>query len=227
MLKEKLSSTDFDLILKIVNKAYEHSFIKHKNKLKKKFELLQRRRPPPPPAQPPRPSTINNPVHQLQLTKLQPEIVSLLEKGPKFAVTPKTIPYMDIIHETEKAAISLASKGLHEQGEKLRQDVSKVLQHSINNPHLYQSNLDQHERKGLSILNKKIKNKEIVVAPHDKGIGFVTLEPDSLKQKAYAAFQNVTSDIPDETNKLEGQIQRKLLKLKKDRKLNEQERERY
>jgi hypothetical protein len=101
--------------------------------------------------------------------------------------------------------------------------VSKVLQHSINNPHLHQSNLDQHERKGLSILNKKIKNKEIVVAPHEKGIGFVTLEPDSLKQKAYAAFQNVTSDIPDETNKLEGQIQRKLLKLKKDGKLNEKD----
>jgi hypothetical protein len=61
------------------------------------------------------------------------------------------------------------------------------------------------------------------VAPHDKGQGFVTVEPSKLKEKAYAAFQNVTSDTPDDTTKLEGKIQRKLLKLEKDGKLPEKD----
>jgi hypothetical protein len=79
------------------------------------------------------------------------------------------------------------------------------------------------EKKGLASLQKLIKDKKLAVAPHDKGLGFVTLEPKKLKEKSYAAFQNVTSDTPDETIKLEGQIQRKLLKLKKDGKISDKD----
>ena len=46
------------------------------------------------------------------------------------------------------------------------------------------------------------------MTPHDKGIGFVTIEPQKLKNKAEAAFQNVTPNTPNRTKTLEGTIQR-------------------
>lgn len=90
-LKQTLSPADFENVTSIVNKAYERSFCKHKNKHKSKFECLQRNHHPssPPSNSSTRPSTINNPVLQLQPNQLPPEIIALLEKGPKFIVTPK------------------------------------------------------------------------------------------------------------------------------------------
>ena len=120
------------------------------------------------------------------------------------------------MHGTEKAAQHLERKGFHEKGEKLRQDVSQILHTAVDNPQQQRSNLTTTEQKGLNIVQEKIKNEEIAVAPHDKGIGFVIQKPEILKAKAKAAFQNVTSDTPDRTKTLEGAIQCKLLKLKKE-----------
>ena len=53
------------------------------------------------------------------------------------------------------------------------------------------SKLTTTEQKGLK-LQQKIKIKEIAITAHNKGQGFVTLKPESLKEKAKAAFQNVT-----------------------------------
>ena len=103
----------------------------------------------------------------------------------------------------------------------LRQDVSQILHTSINNPHHHKTNLTPIEQKGLKTVQKKIKDGEISITPHDKGLGFVVLEPQALKDKATAAFQNVTSDTNDRTKALEGKIQRKLLKLKKENKIKE------
>ena len=120
---------------------------------------------------------INNPVLQLQVTPLPPEAATLLQKGPIVAIAHKTIPYMDIIQETERAAQSLERQGQRENGEKLRQDVSKILHTSANNPRRHTTNLNETEQKGLKLIQAKIKNKEIAVAPQDKGMGFVTLPP--------------------------------------------------
>ena len=196
---------------------------------------------PPPPTHaplppPPRPSTIKTPVLQLQQAPLPPEAIALLNKGPKFALSHKEIPYLDIIQEprtstsyldiiqeTEKAARSLEIKGQHEKGEKLRQDVSAILHTANQNPRRHSSNLTTTEKKGLKIIKQKIKNNEIAITHHDKGLGFVTLDPQSLKEKATAAFQNVTTNTPNRTKSLEGSIQRKTLKLKKEGKISEKD----
>ena len=130
---------------------------------------------------------------------------------------------LDIIQETEKAARSLETKGQPEKGEKLRQDVSSILHTASQNPRRHTSNLTTTEKKGLKILKQKIKDNEIAITPHDKGLGFVTLDPQSLKDKATAAFQNVTANTPDRTKTLEGSIQRKTLKLKKEGKISEKD----
>ena len=141
----------------------------------------------------------------------------------KFALSHKEIPYLDIIQETEKAARSLEIKGQPEKGEKLRQDVSAILHTANQNPKRHTSNLTTTEKKGLKIIKQKIKDNEISITPHDRGLGFVTLDPQSLKEKATAAFQNVTANTPDRTKTLEGSIQRKLLKLKKENKISEKD----
>ena len=216
-IKDTLSTPDFTNVSSIVNKAYEREFLRNRAKLKAKFEHLQRQNLPPRLPTSTRTSTIKNPVLQLQKDSLPPEATSLLEKGPKFAITHKEIPYMEIVHKTEMAAKSLEYKGEREKGEKLRQDVSHILHQSMNNPHLHKPNLTQTEQKGLKQLQNKIKEGEIAITPHDKGIGFVTLEPEKLKEKATSAFQNVTTNTPNRTKTVQGTIQRKLLKLKKRR----------
>ena len=116
----------------------------------------------------------------------------------------------------EKAAIKLDDNSLPEKVEKLRQDVSEVLLNSVNKPENHTSNLISKEKKRMKILKQVIKKDEVVV---DKGIGFVTFLPQELKDKTYTTFQNVTSDTPNKTDTLEGSIQWKLLKLKKEIKL--------
>ena len=96
---------------------------------------------------------------------------------------------------------------------------SPILRPTIKKKH--QSNLSHVEQKGLKLIQQKIKNKEISITAHDKGQGFVTLEPDALKEKAKAAFQNVTTNTNNRTKTLEGRIQRKLLKLKNEGKIKE------
>ena len=161
---------------------------------------------------------MKNPVLQLQSAPLPPEAVAVLNKGPKFVLSHKTIPYMEIIQETEKAAQNFERQNLPEKGETPRQDVSAMLHTARNNPHRHKNNLTETEQKGLKILQNKIKKKELSVNAYDKGQGFVTLELESLKSKAKAAFQNVTSDTEDRTKTVEGRIQRKLLKSKNEKK---------
>ena len=75
-------------------------FLRHKERLREKFEKLSQKQKVTPNQ---RPSLIKNPVLQLQKDgELPSEAVSLLSLGPKFAVTPKEIPKMEIIEETEK-----------------------------------------------------------------------------------------------------------------------------
>ena len=220
LLQQKLTDSDFEKIEKITDTAREREFLKHRSKLKNKVERLIAEKTPQTP-ETSRPSTIKNPVLQLQKEPLPPEALAVLQKGPKFALTHKKIPNMEIIQGSEKAAQELERQNLPEQAEKLRQDVAVSLHSLNNNPSRHKSNLTQTEQKGLKILQEKIKNKEISITPHDKGQGFCVLDHEDLKNKAKAAFQNVTANTEDRTKTHEGRVQRHLLKLKNEGKISE------
>ena len=81
-LKSRISDEHYATISCITDSAYERDFSKRKNKLKNKLEkLLPQRRL----ARPIRPSTINNPVLELQQSgPLPPEARSLLELETQF-----------------------------------------------------------------------------------------------------------------------------------------------
>ena len=73
------------------------------------------------------PSTIKTPILLLQPASLLPHAIAILDKVPKFALTHKSVPYMDIISLTEKTAKNLELADHPHKGEKLRQDLSNIL----------------------------------------------------------------------------------------------------
>jgi hypothetical protein len=64
-------------------------------------------------------------------------------------------------------------------------------------------------------------NKDLAVAPFDKGQGFVTLETTKLVHKAEAEFKNTTMDTRNKTTTYERKIQVTLRKLHKKGKLDD------
>ena len=91
-LQGTLSCDHFHLVTRLVNATYDANFTKHKERLRRRFESLL----PKPQTHQPRPSLIKDPVLQLQAEPLPAEAVALLSLGPKFALTPKEVPRMEI-----------------------------------------------------------------------------------------------------------------------------------
>ena len=105
-----------EIVLKVINISYEKCFLKHKTRLCKKFEKIQKKEKPPAKT-PTRPSLVKNPVLQLQSDPLPPEAVAVLSLGTKFAIAPKEVPKMDIIEEVEKSCLSLERKGKRKEAD--------------------------------------------------------------------------------------------------------------
>ena len=193
------------------NQSYQRDFDQRKKKLRDKFEKL---RPKQPTQQPSRPSTITNPILQLQQTPLPPEAIELLRLGPKFAVTPKEIPNMEIIASVEKAALQLERNGKKEDATDLRHKTTNILLNAKPPP----PNLTAKERRGASFFRR---NKNIAVTPFDKGQGLVTIDRTELIKKAEAEFKNTDFDTANKTSKFESQVQRSLRQLLKDGKMDD------
>ena len=210
-LKQTLSEEHYGTIARIAHTSYENAFQKHKKHLKEKFEKLQKKQGKTKKNNT-RLSLIKNPILQLQKDDpLPPEAVDLLSLGPKFSVTPKNIPTMEIITEVEKCCLTLERKGKLTEAQVLRHQATNILK----NPKKPKSNLTASQRKGLSYLKNR---KDLAITPFDKGQGFVSIEKEKLVEKAEKEFQNVSLDTPDTTGSLERKIQTKLRQLKKDKK---------
>lgn len=96
-------------------------------------------------------------------------ITSLINSGPNFVLTPKFIPYMEIITAIESQALNLESGKKDTSSENLRQTLDKILSKTIGRK---QDNLSEIQRTAL----KQLKNyKQIEVYPFHKGIRFPLL----------------------------------------------------
>ena len=211
-LQHRLAPVFFPTVQRLSNATYEREFSKQKRKLRNKFSKLTETHKP---THPKRPSLITNPLLQLQTNgPLPPEAVSLLSLGPKFCVTPKEIPKMEIMNEVEKCAQTLERKGKTLEAQTLRHETAEILK-KAKKP---KSNLTAEQKKGLTYLKKK---DNLAVTPFDKGQGFVVIEKEKLVEKSEKEFQNVTLDTPDTTDSLERKLQNKLRELKKENKFDE------
>jgi hypothetical protein len=86
--------------------------------------------------------------------------MKLLQHGPKFALNPSKMPYMDIISATESSALILERAGQRDVAEDLRQKVARLL----SNAKPPKPNISHDERLGLKFLKD---NKKVSITPFD------------------------------------------------------------
>ena len=137
-------------------------------------------------------------------------ITSLINSGPNFVLTPKFIPYMEIITAIESQALNLESGKKDTSSENLRQTLDKILSKTIGRK---QDNLSEIQRTAL----KQLKNyKQIKVYPFHKGIRFPLLNGmDAISKMEEQLGKSKSSDY-EPTNLLTEKFQRLLRKLEKE-----------
>ena len=209
-LKEELSEEHFDMILRVTLSSREKKFNEVKTKLKNKFEMLYATK-----YKRPFTTTIQEnptPVKDcvLDLAGDIPEKqLAILNLGPKFAITPKTIPYMDIITVTEVEALNLERKEQHAKAELLRQRVKHILMKE-KQP---RPNLNKEQ---LSTIKEIKQDAEIDIYPYDKGNGFVRLTNNMSNSKMIEGIGQTKILEKDPTITHVKKVQKLLVKIKKE-----------
>jgi DNA-binding TFAR19-related protein (PDSD5 family) len=211
-LSEHLSPQDFEIVSNADEKSYKQEFKKRSTKLRKRFDLLLMSAKPPPQ----RPSVVKKSTLELQTEALNSEECELLNLGPNFSITPSTIPYLDIACPIKSGASFLKSQGQHEDADLLRQVSCEILK-KAETP---KSNLTSRQRYALNNLRKK---EGTSIAPFDKGKGFVVLNTEDLKQKAFQEMTNVSFNKRDGTRKLEKQVGNLIDRLHAKSKISDQQ----
>ena len=126
--------------------------------------------------------------------------LELLNLGPKFAASSKKPPFMDIVNAREICALSLEKENQIQNAESLRQKISNVISKSIH--FKIRSKLTFQQRIALKELSQIIENK---VYSYDKGIGFVTLNKDTIRKIEEQIGESVVSNT-DPTSPLTSKI---------------------
>ena len=155
---------------------------------------------------------INKWVINLSKTELTPAQMTLLAKGPNFAISPNNIPNMDYITAIE----SMCPKRKEEDASELRANINALLRKGK----APKPNLNKQERIALTQLGK---DKDRVILTADKGPALVVLEKEDYINKAWGLLsQPAYKEIPkDPTNKIKAQLITKLGRIKKDNNLDE------
>ena len=116
-------------------------------------------------------------VINLSKKEVLPEGKSLLQKGPKFAVTPATIPIKEYISTTTVAAVQAGElSGVDCSG--LYHDVNRILNTYTNKPmHTY---ITKAEHLALENLRK---DKDLIIVTVEKGVALVVIDDTSQNVK--------------------------------------------
>ncbi len=174
-LRLLLSREDMEKIEAASEKAREAMFVRSKERLINKFDILRG----PQNSQAPATSTvkyIKDPILNLVDDEVPDNHKDLLNLGPKFVPNMKKIPFMDIVTTTEASALKLEFEEKVCQAQVLRKDVLKVLK--TTKP--IEDNLSRRQRQSL----KEIKeDPTISIYPFDKGTGLVRIRTEDALQK--------------------------------------------
>ena len=150
-------------------------------------------------------------VINLSKTELTPAQISVLGKGPNFAISPNNIPNLNYITAIE----TMCSKLKDEDAADLRGDINAILRKGK----APTSNLNKQERIALGQLKK---DQDRVIVTVDKGVAMVVSDKeDYIKKARDLLFQPAYKELPrDPTNKIKAQLITKLRRIKKDSKLD-------
>jgi hypothetical protein len=96
----------------------------------------------------------------------------VLQKGLNFALTPQTVPKLEIIKSVEAAVLYLGPEGATE--------FKEIIKQAIENFKIKTSNISEHERKAIEDLKE---NTSIVISKADKGNVAVVLNKVDYEKK--------------------------------------------
>ncbi|XP_065653114.1 uncharacterized protein LOC136080421 [Hydra vulgaris] len=108
--------------------------------------------------------------------KIPESQIELLNFGPHFVPSLRSIPYMDIITTTESSFLKLKHDKEDEKAQALRKNVLRELKMGKKTNH----NLMRDQRKAFKEINQDMKSD---IYPFDKGLGFVRIEHDKAIEK--------------------------------------------
>ena len=162
------------------------------------------------------PTTINKQNWAINLSQkpLSAAERSLLEKGPKFAPTPRTIPVKDIVSEVEAAIARLPDESKYA----IRTTTASLLHRARLPPH---NNITKAELKALKNLKD---DHERVIMKADKGNCFVVVDKTDYDTKMEALLVDRDTYHPVDKSpfsKIEKELNNRLLDLKRQNKIDE------
>ena len=186
-------------IMRWCSKAAEKASTVAKTRQKLKFEKLKHARH----TTQLDPKKVVKNISRRTLTDDEERVLAL---GLNYAVTPKQVPYQEIIMATEATARQLDA----ESAKKLRIGVSDALRTARPPP----SNLDKEMKKALKDLRM---DEEIVILPADKGNATVVMDKSEYMTKMNRMLEDDTYKelMRDPTSRIETKITRKLRELEK------------
>ena len=123
-------------------------------------------------------------VINLSKKELTPEEMSLLQKGPKFAVTPATIPIKEYISITTVATLKAGELNSIDCSD-LYHDVNRIIDTYNNKP--IHTNITKVEHFTLENLRK---DEECIIVTADKGVALVVMDKTEYITKYEALLQD-------------------------------------
>ena len=226
-LQQKLDEPTFTDLLNIIFNNKEKIFLQYKNTQIKKLKLLISRSSTTTSKMASKTTNTSNTavtsstsssiqdkwVINLSKKELTPEEKSLLQKGPKFAVTPATIPIKEYISTTTVAALQAGElNGVDCSG--LYHDVNRILNTFTNKP--IHTNITKSEHLALENLRK---DKDCIIVTADKGVPLVVMDKTEYITKCEALLQDnsVYQHLSKDTSPT---IHKELIKILQDYKNN-------
>ena len=195
--------------MQITTASKEKKFIEVRTKLKNKFELLYKAKY--------KKLFQKNRVNQVAVKSSVLDLAGdipehqrkILDLGPNFAVTPKIIPYMDIVTSTEVEALNLEKEGQYAKAELLRKEVKLILlKEKQPRPNL--------SKEQLATIKEIQQDTDTDIYPFDKGKGFVRLKKEMAKAKMIEGIGETTILNKDPTKTHLDKIQKLLAKIRQE-----------
>ena len=204
-LRLLLSREDMEKIETVTEKARESMFLRSRQRLVNKFNILRG------PTTVPRIATtshVKDPFLNLVDDDVPDNHKELLSLGPKFVPNVKNIPFMDIITTTEASALKLEFEKKVCEAQVLRKDVLKVLKTA--KP--IEDNLSRTQRQSLK---EMMNDPTISIYPFDKGTGLVRIKTDDAIEKIREQIGDTDIVERDPTDSFARDIRNKLAPLNK------------
>ena len=211
-IKNKFNNKDFKDIVEVIHKSKEKVFKITKNCQIKKFNHLQQQ---PRYRNTPVPDIIRKKwVINLSSKPLSDGEQSILQKGPKFAVSSSKVPITEYIAVTKRICDELGENTTGKDCTEIYQKTKEVLQH-FKDKKGPTCNITKQEKEAIKTLRE---DSSQVVLTADKGVALVVMDKSQYIEKCMALLNDTKTYKPckDTTKKLHRDIQESLRKLNRE-----------